>query len=387
MRNSVWIAAGLLIGTATLVYPQQKAGRPDSSGTAGGAIVSQLDGNARETRPRTLGDSRAGRAGDESREMVPAAEIAYSTSVSFHHVWSTEVGYGYFQSNGLDLYYEIEGKGSEYIVVVHGCPGIPHDYLHPMLSSLSNYMRVVYFDRRFDGLPKGLPRSSMSIGSMTDDIEALRQTLGLGRLTLLAHGIGGPIAINYALRYPDNIKRLIFTGTSAQVESPAEIEKRLSEALSPEEQAAYRAVQDGAPTALERDRKRYRALYPRCFLKPPDSRLLDRDTYYIYFDALARRYALANDPGGIDLRGQLRNVRAPSLVLAGKHDLVTPVSHSDDLARGLAYSRMVMMNHSGHFPYYEQGHFFTQCVRRFVEDTSDQGGDVNVIGQPAPKLR
>jgi pimeloyl-ACP methyl ester carboxylesterase len=115
--------------------------------------------------------------------------------------------------------------------------------------------------------------------------------------------------------------------------------------------------------------------------------MLDRDTYYIYFDALARRYALADEAGGVDLRRQLGRIRAPSLILAGKFDLVTPLSHSDDLALGLPYSRLVVMSHSGHFPYFEEGHLFTQSVRRFVEDTSDKGGDVKVIGATTPPLR
>jgi pimeloyl-ACP methyl ester carboxylesterase len=116
--------------------------------------------------------------------------------------------------------------------------------------------------------------------------------------------------------------------------------------------------------------------------------MLDRDTYYIYFDALARRYAIANDSGGIDLRSQLTRVRAPSLILGGRHDLVTPLSHSDDLAKGLPYSRLFVMQHSGHFPQFEEGYLFTQFVRRFMTDTSDQSGDVQVIGvRPPPADR
>ena len=381
MRNFAWIAAGLLIGSVSLAYPQQRAGTV-SSGSAGNPVISQVDGNSGETRPRTLGSSNEGRASrtSDSPEMVPPTELSFSTRVSFHHVWATDVGYGYFRSNGLDLYYEIEGKGREYVVVVHGCPGIPHDYLHPMLSSLGNYAKVVYFDRRFDGLPKGLPRSAMTVASMTDDLEALRLSLGVNRMTLLAHGFGGPVALSYAIRYPDNVKRLILVGSSAVIESPAEIERRLTEVMSPEDQAAYRSVQEGAATPLERDRKRYRALLPGCFHKPPDGRMLERDTYYIYFDALARRYALADEPGGVDLRGLLGRIRVPTLILGGKFDPVNPLSHSDDLAKGLPYSRLVVMSHSGHFPYFEEGHMFTQSVRRFVEHTSDQNDDAKVIG-------
>jgi proline iminopeptidase len=294
---------------------------------------------------------------------------------SFHHVWNTEVDYGFFTSNGVDLYYEIEGKGRETVVVVHGCPGIPHDYLHPMLSTLGNHVKVVYFDRRFDGLPKGLPRHAMSISSMTEDLDALRQALNLERFTILAHGFGGSVALSYALRHPDRVKRLIMVSASAVMENPVDVERRLIEALTPEQQAAYRAVEEGASSALERDRKRYRILFNGCFHRAPEAAMLDRDTYYIYFQTLARRSVLSGEPGGFDARPRLGTVKAPALVIAGRHDVVTPVSHAVELARGLPNSKLAVMERSGHFPYTEEASLFTEWIRRFVYDTADHGED------------
>jgi proline iminopeptidase len=319
-----------------------------------------------------------------SSERPPAWEGAtpMSSAVYFHHVWAMGVDYGFFKSNDVDLYYTIAGQGAETIVVVHGCPGIPKDYMHPMAASLEKHARVVYFDRRFDGLPKGLPRSATTINSMTDDLDALRRTLELESMTLLAHGFGGPVALNYALKYPNRVKRLILVATSAVVENPVEVERRLIEALSPQEQEAYRAAQEGAFTPLEKDRRRYRILFPRIFHKTPDSRFLDRDTYYIYFDALARRNVLANEPAPFDLRAQLSRIRIPALIVAGSHDIVTPVSRSLELAKGLPFSRLVVFRHSGHFPYFEEGSLFSAWVDGFLHDTVGHGeyGRVAALG-------
>src|SRR5215831_14906322 len=67
---------------------------------------------------------------------------------SFHHVWIPGLVYGTFESNGLRLLYETQGSGDDIVIVVHGGAGLPHDYFHPMLSNLSRYAKVVYFDRR-----------------------------------------------------------------------------------------------------------------------------------------------------------------------------------------------------------------------------------------------
>lgn len=371
MRKLICIAVTLLSVVSLSVRAQQE--KSTSTPSSGSGDVS---------RPRILKSTSSnhsrGNAGDSERDknVVAAPELSLRPAWSFHHVWNTEVDYGFFTSNGFDLYYEIEGKGRETVVVVHGCPGIPHDYLHPMLSTLGNHVKVVYFDRRFDGLPKGLPRSAMSVDSMTDDLDALRRALNLDRMTILAHGFGGSVALNYAVRHPEHVKRLIMVSTSAVMENPVDVERRLIEALTPEQQAAYRAAEEGASSPLERDRKRYRLLFPRCFHRAPEAAMLDRDTYYIYFDTLARRHVMSGEPGGFDARPRLGSVKVPSLVVAGRHDVVTPVSHAIELAKGLPHSRLAVMERSGHFPYTEEASLFTEWVRRFMNDTADHSEDV-----------
>jgi pimeloyl-ACP methyl ester carboxylesterase len=174
------------------------------------------------------------------------------------------------------------------------------------------------------------------------------------------------------------VKRLILVGTSAVLENAGDVEKRLFEALPSKDQEAYKAAQEGAFTPLERDRRRYRVLYPRCFYRPPDSQMLDRDTYYIFFDALARNHVLSSEPSMFDFRSQLSRIRVPSLVVAGKHDLVTPVSQAEALAKGLPSSRLAVMHNSGHFPYFEQATLFTEWVRGFINDTADANDDAIV---------
>src|ERR1041384_6116298 len=76
-----------------------------------------------------------------------------SSPLSFHHIWTPGLSYGgTFQSNGLNFVYETQGTGDEVVIVVHGGAGLPHEYFHPMLSNLSSYAKIVYFDRRADTL-------------------------------------------------------------------------------------------------------------------------------------------------------------------------------------------------------------------------------------------
>ncbi|MEK6410520.1 MAG: alpha/beta hydrolase [Acidobacteriota bacterium] len=298
-----------------------------------------------------------------------------STFLSFHHVWTPGLGYGIFESNGLNLHYETQGSGEEVVIVVHGGAGLPHEYFHPMLYNLSRYAKLVFFDRRADTLARS-GHGMVSIDEMSDDIDALRKSLGLQRVTLLGHSFGAAIALNYALRYPANLKRLILVSAAATVENPYEGEKRILKTLSKVEMTAYRSSEGGtgATRPCDRVRMRYAVLYPHYFHKLVPYEF-DRGLYTAYFDALSKKQALAAGSAALDVRNQLSKIKVPALVFAGRYDLITPPDQSFELASGLPQSRLVMMEHSGHFPFFEENYLFTEWVRRFMNATSGREDD------------
>ncbi len=321
------------------------------------------------------------RAEFECLSMANSSKLAVpgepGRSASFHHVWLPELKQGTFESNGLNLLYDMEGTGSEVVIVVHGGPGLPHEYFHPALSSLGPYVTLVYFDRRADMLSTRSLHEPVSLDEMADDIDALRQKLGLSRVTLLGHSFGGAIALTYALKHPENVKRLILVGTSAVLENPADIEKRMMKSLSPDEMAAFSSNEGrtGAGSPCDRVRNRYRALFPHYFLHKPDAVTLDRGTYMAYFDMLARKQMAADDKDRFDVRAQLGQIDVPVLILEGRYDQVTPLGYSSEMAKELPQSRLVVMEHSGHFPFTEENYLFTEWVRMFINGTKDRYDD------------
>src|SRR5689334_23033570 len=148
-------------------------------------------------------------------------------AITYHHVWIPNLHTFRFTSGGLNLAYNVEGTGKELVIVVAGGPGLPREYFQPNLSPLSRYMTLVYYDRRADTLSTKAPHDFVTVYEMADDIDVLRQTLGYNRVTLLAHSLGGAIAIDYALRYQTHVKRLILVGASAVLEDQRNVEKRL----------------------------------------------------------------------------------------------------------------------------------------------------------------
>lgn len=301
-------------------------------------------------------------------------------AITYHHVWMPNLNTFRFTSGGLNLAYNVEGTGKELVIVVAGGPGLPREYFQPNLSTLGRYMTLVYYDRRADTLSTKPPYGFVTVSEMADDIDALRITLGYNRVTLLAHSLGGATALDYALRYPTHVKRLILVGTSAVLEDQRNVERRLVQLLKPEQLASYNANdgQGRSTISCEQVLNRYRALFPAYFHKQLESQYQEMSLYSVYFDALAKKLVFASNEGPFDYRARLNEIKVPTLVIQGKFDAVTTMNQASELARGLPNARLAVLTHSGHFPFIEENFMFTEWVRQFMSGTVDLQEDLMV---------
>ena len=311
-------------------------------------------------------------------------------AITYHHVWVPNVKTDKFSANNLDLAYNIEGAGKELVIVVAGGPGMPREYFQPVLSPLGRFVKLVYYDRRADTRSTRPPYGNVSVAEMAEDVDALRKTLGYNRVTLLGHSFGGAIALEYALRYPAHVKRLILVSTSAVIEDQRNVEKRLLQSVPADQVTSFTATEGrGSTISCQQVQNRYRMLFPLYFRKPLEAKYSDLNAYSVYFDALARKLVNAGSDGGFDVRSRLGEIKVPTLIIAGRHDLVTPMVQADELARGIPYSRLAVFHHSGHFPFIEESYMFREWVRQFISGTTDLLDDLDApqeIATPAHDL-
>ena len=299
-------------------------------------------------------------------------------ALTYHHVWVPDLKTNRFSANNLDLAYNVEGAGKELVIVVAGGPGMPREYFQPVLSPLGRFVKLVYYDRRADTRSSRPPYDNVSVAEMAEDVNALRRTLGYNRVTLLAHSFGGAIALEYALRYPAHVKRLILVSTSAVIEDQRNVEKRLVQALPADQTTTFTATEGrGSTVSCQQVQNRYRMLFPLYFRKPLEAKYSDLNAYSVYFDALARKLVNAGSEGGFDVRSRLGEIKVPTLIIAGRHDLVTPMVHADEMARAIPYSRLAVFHHSGHFPFIEESYMFREWVRQFIAGTTDLVDDLD----------
>lgn len=278
---------------------------------------------------------------------------------------------------GVRLFTRTVGRG-EPLLVLHGGPALSHEYLFPGLSPLADVAKVVFFDQRGCGRSSKPADGRYDMATMAADVEALRQAMRLGRVNVLGFSFGGMLAQEYALRYPESLKRVIIAGAGP---SGADINRRLREvkaAASPETRKRIDELEAHAPFTGDAYPAEYAAIADEAYrpfsfhtLTAPPPEVAD-SLSHIAFDVYK---VLWGDRGEFEVTGvlrdwdrfdDLRSITVPTLIAIGRYDL-TPVATAEEMGRRIPHARVVVFEDSGHFMYLEEPRKFLAEVRSFLK--------------------
>ncbi|MFJ9638772.1 alpha/beta fold hydrolase [Streptomyces sp. NPDC101178] len=289
------------------------------------------------------------------------------------------------------LAYHLVGEG-EPLIVLPGGPMRASAYLGD-LGGLSAVRQLVLLDLRGTG-GSAAPEdpATYRCDRLVDDVEALREHLGLDRIDLLAHSAGASLALLYAARHPDRLRTLsLITPATRAVGIPVTdqdlreaAELRSAEPWYAEARAAQEALFAGGPFA---------ELWPAV-----------RPLTYGRWDDAARDHAAASagqtnaeargrfDEGAYDPAATvpaLRELSVPVLVLAGEYDGVPSPDRATELAALFPYGEFTVLRGAGHFPWLDDPGGFSRTVAAFLDPgllTVRAGGvrlAYRVWGEPA----
>ncbi|MFJ8596308.1 alpha/beta fold hydrolase [Streptomyces sp. NPDC093598] len=268
--------------------------------------------------------------------------------------------------DGTRLTFHVRGKG-EPLVVLPGGPMRASVYLGN-LGGLDAHRQLMLLDLRGTGESE-VPAHTATYrcDRLVDDVEALRLHLGLGRMDVLAHSAGGSLAMLYAARYPERLKRLaLVTATPWALGWPATAGDRLaaarlraSEPWFADAFPAFEAWLDGTGD------------FDPVFLPFFHGRW--DDTARAHAD---REEAETNDEaadvygadGAYDpeaTRSALARVQAPVLVLAGGFDGGPSPALAGRTADAFPKAECVVQPGAGHYPWLDDPEWFTRRVAAF----------------------
>jgi pimeloyl-ACP methyl ester carboxylesterase len=268
--------------------------------------------------------------------------------------------------DGTQLAYRIHGDGDDPVVCI---PGGPTDSIYlGDLGGLSTHRQLIVLDLRGTGR-SAIPEdtSSYRCDRLVDDVEALRDHLGLPRMDLLAHSAGANLATQYAARYPENVSKLalITPGTRAvgmaiTGETRRELARlRRSEPWFPEAFAALEAITEGTGSDWE-------AITP---------------FFCGRWDAAAQKHHAASQPGNKEAvalfaadgafdpettRAALAACEAPVLLLYGEFDLNSPPQSAAEFAGLFPDAALVVQSGAGHYPWLDDADRFVATTAAFL---------------------
>ena len=143
----------------------------------------------------------------KGRSLMFITLLVLGSAIAF----AQEPSEGYITTpDKVKIFYKIEGKGSETLVVVHGGPGNSLESVRPDFEPLARNRRVIYYDQRGQGRSE-LIKDGKKLGykNHVADLEAVRQHFKLEKMDLIGNSWGGLLVSLYAVAHPDRIGRMI----------------------------------------------------------------------------------------------------------------------------------------------------------------------------------
>ena len=279
--------------------------------------------------------------------------------------------------NETELFVHREGAG-EPVLVVHGGPLLDHGYLVEPLRPLADEFELVFYDQRLSGRSAGtMDSASVRLDTFVEDIEAVREALGLGRIHLMGHSWGGLLATQYAVEHGDRLRSLVLLSPLPPSATLWRAEQEAQAAgVEPADTAGLgalrgsEAVRARDPTAVE---ELLRLSYRGQFHDPS---LADELDFHIPADygSRSRQFGyMAGDLSSYDLVDRIGAVNVPVLLVHGREETWARIGR-DALADGLPKVTAVWIPESGHFPFIERPEEFIRVTRAFLTGVADPRG-------------
>jgi proline iminopeptidase len=255
----------------------------------------------------------------------------------------------YFDVDGCSLVVEEQGIRQKPVAfIIHGGPGVDHTSYKPCFSPLVHHLQLVYFDHRGQGRSARGPKETYTLDNNVDDMEALRQYLGLEKIVLIGSSYGGMVALSYAVKYPQNVSHLIVIATAANSRFLERAQEILAERGNEEQLRQFFRVM-GSMYSQNNDRK----------LNSPDSdeTILSVDAINVAFSGFLNDYNILNE---------LHKITSPTLVIAGRHDWICAPEFSEEIAQAIPNAYLKIFENSGHLIRVDEPQSLLDEIARFL---------------------
>jgi pimeloyl-ACP methyl ester carboxylesterase len=246
-------------------------------------------------------------------------------------------------ADGVRLAYSRVGTGEPLVRALGWFTNLEMEWQHDSARWFWERLAGKHCVIRYDGRGMGLSDrdvDQVSPATRLADLEAVVDAAGLERFDMIGLSEGGATAVAYAARHPERVRRLVLCGTFLRIDWDA---------------AHFRALIPLMPEHWGKDNKSFHQLFTALFIPhaaPADIQFFNDLQRSACSGEMARRVLVSL--GAIDQRQDAATLRAPTLVIHGKGDLVIPPSAGKLVAATIPGARLELIEAANHLLWYDK---------------------------------
>lgn len=276
---------------------------------------------------------------------------------------------------GAEIYFDVDGAGlvpdgdkmveRPTLFLLHGGPGGDHSSFKASSAALRDVAQLIYVDHRGCGRSSLGDPAEYTLDNNIADLDALRDHLGLERISVLGSSYGGMVALGYALRYPERLANLVLVCTAPSFRFIEDARRHVEQHGTPEQIRVCQRLWSGTFEDLDQLREFYELMgpmYSTTFMPSEFESGWKR----------GRRSVVALNRGfgdflrTFDYTDRLHEIRCPTLVLAAAHDWICASQHSQIIAERIPRAHLKIFANSGHMLSSDENAAYLQAVRGFL---------------------
>lgn len=286
----------------------------------------------------------------------------------------------FYTIDGYKINVEVLGSGDP-IFFLPGGPGNSHDYMQGNFGQYYKSHTVVFFD--FLGRGKSDDAKSISEYSVENDvelIEKLRKLLKFDTISLVGHSYGTVPAQAYAVKYPDQVKKMVLINgfhSGAMWQANCDSYNHYAKTHFPEKWKQVDSLRALGYVSSQEPLKTIYGNFPTKYIYYHNTSLKQNSPSYSHRGWANDVYvSIIGVDGDFDVSGsminqdyrlQLKNVKAKTLIVAGRYDGVSTPEFAVQYKTFMPQAQFEMFENSAHNPYLEEPEKFYTILNTFLE--------------------
>jgi proline iminopeptidase len=253
---------------------------------------------------------------------------------------------------------------------MHGGPGADHSTMLS-LSPLCDQFKLIFYDHRCNGRSLGADIESMTWDNLTADVEALRETLGIDKWAVVGHSFGGMVALEYAIRFPQFLSHLCVLDSCGDGLVVRENAPRILG------QKGYGRLTTDTAQRFFNGQIRQNELVKSMMIL--GKAYYSKPTFGLMISEALRGIRIRRNPTaciygfkelipGWSIMSKAKDIRMPTLIVAGRDDFQFPPEHQKLLAESIGSAQLRIVEGAGHNAHIEKAREVLSILRNFLSN-------------------